>query len=505
MTWASVSTLLTSVGIGRVARGLAGFGFGRAPAQLRRSREQAVLERRQDAGERVVAFDHFEHRLLFTEQVLVGATRDRDVEVAEQAGRRELAGRALERLELADERRLHADVHVVRADGERGDRGTGHDLIRVAPHDRAVLERARLAFGAVCHDELAAPARVAHGAPLATGRETAAAAPAQSRRSSSAMVASGPSSRARSRARSPSRARKSSRVATGEGGRTRYRRGTLPRACVRQIRRRRRRPRLAGTRIRATPHHGAADRYLRVAVPRLARPVLSDRGAVDALARALRGAVRDGRGEQHVLPTARARARSSSGAGACRTTSSSRSRRAATSRTTSGCANPKSRSNDCSTHARPLGEHLGPVLLQLPPDLPAGFDALDATLRAFGARVRVAVEPRHASWFGDELRDVLTRHDAALCLADRGSRPITPLWRTASWCYVRFHAGRRHRDPATAPTRSRRGRAPRRAVVPCRRLRGRRLRVLQQRHRRLCRPRRDRASRRSADPSRDRR
>jgi uncharacterized protein YecE (DUF72 family) len=62
-------------------------------------------------------------------------------------------------------------------------------------------------------------------------------------------------------------------------------------------------------------------------------------------------------------------------------------------------------------------------------------------LRAFGQRVRVAVEPRHASWFGDEVRSLLHDHDAALCLADRGSRPVTPLWRTATWTYVRFHMG----------------------------------------------------------------
>ncbi|KJY42499.1 histidine kinase, partial [Streptomyces sp. NRRL S-444] len=32
------------------------------------------------------------------------------------------------------------------------------------------------------------------------------------------------------------------------------------------------------------------------------------------------------------------------------------------------------------------------------------------------------------------------------CWADRGSRPVTPLWRTAEWGYVRFHEGRA--DPA---------------------------------------------------------
>jgi uncharacterized protein YecE (DUF72 family) len=110
-------------------------------------------------------------------------------------------------------------------------------------------------------------------------------------------------------------------------------------------------------------------------------------------------------------------------------------------------------------HARPLGKRLGPVLVQLPPDLRIALDDLDATLRAFAGRrqrsdrrersaestdqdrIRVAVEPRHASWFVPELVDVLQSHGAALCLADRRSRPSTPLWRTTDWTYVRFHSG----------------------------------------------------------------
>jgi uncharacterized protein YecE (DUF72 family) len=93
------------------------------------------------------------------------------------------------------------------------------------------------------------------------------------------------------------------------------------------------------------------------------------------------------------------------------------------------------------THARPLGRRLGPVLVQLPPDLRISLGDLDATLQAFGDGVRVAVEPRHESWFTTELLDVLRKRNAALCLADRASRPITPLWRTADWTYVRFHFG----------------------------------------------------------------
>ena len=89
-----------------------------------------------------------------------------------------------------------------------------------------------------------------------------------------------------------------------------------------------------------------------------------------------------------------------------------------------------------------LGDRLGPVLLQLPPTLRADPARLDETLAAFPAGVRVAVEVRHGSWFSDEVRAVLERRGAALCLADRGSRPLTPLWRTAGWAYLRLHAGR---------------------------------------------------------------
>jgi uncharacterized protein YecE (DUF72 family) len=93
---------------------------------------------------------------------------------------------------------------------------------------------------------------------------------------------------------------------------------------------------------------------------------------------------------------------------------------------------------------RPLGHKLGPVLIQLPPDLQVDVVALDATLAAFPRGIRLAVEPRHASWWTDDVRRCLERHNAALCWADRKGA-ITPLWRTADWGYLRFHEGRR--DP----------------------------------------------------------
>lgn len=93
-------------------------------------------------------------------------------------------------------------------------------------------------------------------------------------------------------------------------------------------------------------------------------------------------------------------------------------------------------------HARGLGDRLGPVLLQLPPTLKAAPELLDDCLAAFPSRVRVAVEPRHLSWWSDEVRSVLERRGVALCWADRRSSMSTPMWRTADWGYVRLHEGR---------------------------------------------------------------
>ncbi|MBF6352113.1 MULTISPECIES: DUF72 domain-containing protein [Nocardia] len=98
-------------------------------------------------------------------------------------------------------------------------------------------------------------------------------------------------------------------------------------------------------------------------------------------------------------------------------------------------------------HAEGLGTKLGPVLVQLPGTLRADPDLLEACLRRFPAGVRVAVEPRHESWWTPAVRAVLERNHAALCWADAGSRPVTPLWRTTDWGYLRLHHGRAEPPP----------------------------------------------------------
>lgn len=73
------------------------------------------------------------------------------------------------------------------------------------------------------------------------------------------------------------------------------------------------------------------------------------------------------------------------------------------------------------------------------------------TLDRFPPAMRVAVEVRHPSWDTDEVRTILTDRQVALCLADRRG-PLQPLWRTASWGYLRFHDGRAHPRPCYGQT-----------------------------------------------------
>lgn len=96
--------------------------------------------------------------------------------------------------------------------------------------------------------------------------------------------------------------------------------------------------------------------------------------------------------------------------------------------------------------ARHLGSKLGPVLLQLPPRMKADAGRLAAALDCFPRCVRVAVEPREASWFTEEVSELLSARDAALCIADSPWFK-TPFRRTATWAYLRFHAGRATPSP----------------------------------------------------------
>ena len=99
------------------------------------------------------------------------------------------------------------------------------------------------------------------------------------------------------------------------------------------------------------------------------------------------------------------------------------------------------------TAIAPLKEKLGPILVQLPPNLQADLDNLEEVLGRFPDQVRVTVEFRHDSWFTEECRALLEKFGAAWCLADRMSRPITPVWKSTDWAFLRFHEGRASPHP----------------------------------------------------------
>lgn len=87
--------------------------------------------------------------------------------------------------------------------------------------------------------------------------------------------------------------------------------------------------------------------------------------------------------------------------------------------------------------ARRLGPKLGPILFQLPPNFKKDVALLGDLLTQFPPDLRCAWEFRHASWFGDDVYDVLRTGNAALCVADTEDG-TTPLEATADFGYVRL-------------------------------------------------------------------
>jgi uncharacterized protein YecE (DUF72 family) len=86
--------------------------------------------------------------------------------------------------------------------------------------------------------------------------------------------------------------------------------------------------------------------------------------------------------------------------------------------------------------------HIAKLLFQLPPflkkDAPRLREFLETTRALEGASaVRLAFEFRHASWFDEEIFDVLRAHQASLCVAE-GESLESPLVATATWGYVRL-------------------------------------------------------------------
>lgn len=93
--------------------------------------------------------------------------------------------------------------------------------------------------------------------------------------------------------------------------------------------------------------------------------------------------------------------------------------------------------------AAELKEKQGAILVQLPPNFQKDLEVLEGFLEKFASRGRFALEFRHASWFGDELYDLLRKYNTAFGVVEKeeGEGPETPREVTGSFVYMRLRKG----------------------------------------------------------------
>jgi uncharacterized protein YecE (DUF72 family) len=84
-----------------------------------------------------------------------------------------------------------------------------------------------------------------------------------------------------------------------------------------------------------------------------------------------------------------------------------------------------------------LGDKLGALLFQLPPNLKKDLPLFDAFLSDLPPKVCAAFEFRHTSWLDDEVAARLAARNLALCVAD-SEKLSTPVRVTADYAYFRL-------------------------------------------------------------------
>jgi len=90
------------------------------------------------------------------------------------------------------------------------------------------------------------------------------------------------------------------------------------------------------------------------------------------------------------------------------------------------------------TRAKILGEKLGPLLYQLPPNMHRNDERLASFLSILPEEMKHVFEFRHQSWLEEKVFEILRQHNAGFCIFDMP--PLScPLVATADFAYVRFH------------------------------------------------------------------
>jgi uncharacterized protein YecE (DUF72 family) len=87
--------------------------------------------------------------------------------------------------------------------------------------------------------------------------------------------------------------------------------------------------------------------------------------------------------------------------------------------------------------ASTLGEKLGTLLFQLPPNLKKDLALFDAFLAELPPKVCAAFEFRHESWLDEQVYERLAGRNLSLCVAD-SEKMSTPVRVTADYAYFRL-------------------------------------------------------------------
>jgi len=85
-----------------------------------------------------------------------------------------------------------------------------------------------------------------------------------------------------------------------------------------------------------------------------------------------------------------------------------------------------------------LGDRLGPILFQLPPNLQKDVSRFRGFLGLLPADRRYVFEFRHESWFDDEVYAAMRERDIAMCIAEQEDFRC-PVVSTSTWGYLRLH------------------------------------------------------------------
>ena len=88
--------------------------------------------------------------------------------------------------------------------------------------------------------------------------------------------------------------------------------------------------------------------------------------------------------------------------------------------------------------AETLGDQLGVVLFQLPPNMKKDLPRLETFLQQLPPASRAAFEFRHPTWFDDDVLEVLRGRNLALVVSDTDDMPTTHIDKTADWGYLRL-------------------------------------------------------------------